>query len=115
VVTRDGVALAITSIRPGDTLIPLSHRVVDASQRTVDLTGIVASAPLSPGDPMILQTTSSHSVVVDIDSRTRVTGGAQFGISRTTIQDADRVRVIGVVDQVLGEMTQTMAVMWLGP
>ena len=115
-VTRDGRALPLTSILPGDVLVAQTdQRIEDSSQASVSLDGIVASAPDPEGTSMILQVGSTRAIVVDIAAGTRITTTAHRATDSTIIMDSDQVRVRGLLDTALGEMTQTDAIVRVGP
>lgn len=110
-VTADGFSLALSSFRPGDTLTASpGAALVNRSQSRVSLQGIVAISPDPDGNVMTVQLASARTVIVDIDAGTRVDGRLPSVHSRMSIQQADQVRIVGILDTTLGEMTQTLAV-----
>ncbi|PZS01673.1 MAG: hypothetical protein DLM70_11450 [Chloroflexi bacterium] len=112
----DGRNLAAGRLLPGDRLIRYADGSLrDTSQVTKSVTGVVASAPEVDMQTMILQVSGGLSIVVDIDPGTHASGPLQRGFSLGTIEEADMVRVHGVLDSTLGEMTQTDAIEWLAP
>jgi hypothetical protein len=110
-VTADGYSLALSSFRPGDTVSATPGEVlVNRSQSRVSLQGIVAISPDPDGDVMTVQLTPTRTVLVDIDARTRIDGQLPSVRSRMSIEQADQVRLKGILDTTLGEMTQTIAI-----
>lgn len=108
--TADGGApLAISSIRPGDTLLLQNNHVVDRSQMVRTITGIVAQPAFNQGDPMTVQAGTS-TLLVDMTSGIQIQAPAGSGLDLTTLTTADRVTIRGIVDTRLGEMTQPSAI-----
>lgn len=113
VTTRDNRQLRPTNILAGDTLVlRAGGRIQDISQAQAVLDGVVAHTPSVQGDPMILLVHRSQGVLVDM---TAATGSSIPSPSLADIEEADLVRVSGVLDQTVGEMTQTDTVVRRGP
>ncbi|GAC1319003.1 MAG: hypothetical protein NVSMB22_01530 [Chloroflexota bacterium] len=114
--TRDGHRLAASSVRPGDRVRVLGGGLMeDLSQRTVQLTGTVGSVSYPGGSPMTVKIGSQQAIVVDIAGATRVVGSSGSTSGTAIFEDADKVSISGILDETLGEMTQTSAITWLGP
>lgn len=116
IATRDGQALAASDVRPGDQiLVPASGPVEDTSQVRATLNGIVSAAPGPSDDPMVVSIQQSRGILVDLSAQTVFGDPSGKFSSLAVIEDADEVRVTGVLDQAVGEMTQTISVLRLGP
>lgn len=114
--TRDGRALRPTSILAGDTLaLRAGGRVEDTSQVETDLHGVVAHLPAVQGDPMVILVQPSRGVLVDLESAQGVQSSSPPPPYLSGIEEADLVQVRGVLDETLGEMTQTDSVVRRGP
>ena len=59
---------------------------------------------------MTLQVTPARMMLVAIGPNTRISGEAPTALSRMSIKVADQIRVVGVVDTTLDEMTQTWTI-----
>ena len=109
--TQDNHPLALSSIRLGDTLSTPSESVVlDSAQLRVTLQGITALSPDPGGAVMTIQVSPTQTVLVDIGPRTRLNGTVPSVGSRMSILDSDPVRVVGILDQTLDEVTQTQTI-----
>jgi hypothetical protein len=116
VTSADGRSLAQTSVRLGDHLAVRSNgQIEDLSQRTEDLQALVSVAPAPYEGPMVVVRHHSQDIAVDLTSRTHYADRSHETSSAVGIVDGDLVRVHGVVDEALGEMTQTDTVSRLGP
>lgn len=114
--TSDGLALAASSVRTGDTIVVRSGRqVVDASQRSVHWNVTIGEVSNPTGDSLVVQAGSSRGIVVDIARETHLVGNGGSVSSAAVFEDADQVAISGILDEALGEMTQTSAITWLGP
>ncbi len=108
--------ISVPNLRSGDRLI-LQHNgsLVDASQRTVTLSGVVGYAPMSNRDVMTVQITPSRTILVDVDPTTHfsdVTGASTLPLD---VVDADTVTIHGVLDTTLDEVVSTQAIERSGP
>jgi len=116
IVSRDGRNLRTVDLRPGDQLrVAAAGTIVDSSQRVIDLQGIVVFAPDPSGGSMALEVASAGSILMDITPTTLFQDPSGRTASLTDIVDADVVKVRGVLDGALGEMTQTDRVVRLSP
>jgi hypothetical protein len=116
--TLDGRPLGLSSVRTGDGMEMRSGTVVvDTSQAWTSLTGIVASGPDPDGDEMTVQLDHSRTILVNIGSHTRIDGRAPSMTSRMSIRDAQEVRIEGVLDSTLDEVTdsRTIELVYHGP
>ena len=112
----DGQSLQQTSIRLGDLLtIRAGGQIEDLSQRTEDLQALVSVAPTPYDGPMVVVMQHSRDLAVDLSSQTRYHDSSHETSSPVGIVDGDLVRIRGVVDRALGEMTQTLSISRLGP
>jgi len=100
-------------IRPGDTVSQTEDgRIDDRSQSwTGNLHGTIQAVSSPSGSPVIVRINASHTIVVDVGSNTRITSSTP----NTMLADADQVTLSGMLDQALGEMTHTAAIIRLGP
>jgi hypothetical protein len=106
--THDNQQLALTSIRLGDTLsMPSATEVVDGAQLPVSMQGITALNPDPGGEVMTIQVSPTRTIPVDIGSHTRINGTLPSVGSRMSILDLNPVRVVGILDTTLDEVTQT--------
>lgn len=114
--TQGGDRIGASNLRSGDRLV-LQHdgSMQDVSQRTVDVSGVVASAPLSNHDVMTVQITSARTVLVDVAPQTRFTDTTHKKTAPTDIVDSDTVSVHGVLDTTLDEIVVAQAIERLGP
>jgi hypothetical protein len=114
--SRDGSRLSLQNVRPGDSLVwRADSQIEDTSQVVTDVKGIV-SFPLDPGGNVLVLLTYDHrSVVVDIGSRTRYVDDSRRTTSLADLEQADRIDVYGILDQSLGEITQTKTVTRIAP
>jgi hypothetical protein len=114
--TQDGDRIGASDLRSGDRLV-LQHGggMQDVSERTVDVSGVVASAPLSNHDVMTVQITSARTVLVDVAPQTRFTDTTNKKTAPTDIVDSDTVSVHGVLDTTLDEIVVAHAIERLGP
>jgi hypothetical protein len=109
--TLDGHALGLSSVRAGDAMAMRSGTVVvDTSQAWTSIEGVVASGPDPDGDEMTVQLDRGRMILVNIDSRTRIDGRPPSMTSRMSIRDAEQVRVTGVLDRTLDEVTETRSI-----
>jgi hypothetical protein len=109
--TLDGRPLGLSSVRAGDAMAMRSATVVvDTSQAWTSIEGVVASGPDPDGDEMTVQLDRGRTILVNIGSRTRIDGRAPSMTSRMSIQDAEKVRVTGVLDRTLDEVTETRSI-----
>jgi hypothetical protein len=109
--TRDRHALALSSARPGDTVaMPSAAVVVDTAQSRASIDGITTLSPDPTGDVMTVQIGPTRTILVDIGSNTRINGKLPSAGSRLSVLEADPVRVEGILDRTLDEVTQTMAI-----
>lgn len=118
VVAWDGSLLPAADVRLGDVMaIDRGGTMTDLSQEWVVLTGIVGSPPEPDGGPMTIQTTSGsvRDIVVDLGPGTSIGGLPSSRTSRAGIVEAEQIRIYGVLDRTLGEVTQADAVVRLGP
>jgi len=116
VVSRDGHTLALGSIRPGDTLQTAAHHSIkDLSQMWVNLAGVVAYVPGTDPDLLVVQLTPSRMITVDVDAGTHLSDTHQPPASQVVIADADQIKLDGMLDGSLGEMTQTATIVRVGP
>jgi hypothetical protein len=112
-VTRNGHALSLAGVQPGDAIIALSGtRVADTSQIWTQVSGIVAAPPEPDSRTMIVQISRSHALAVVIGSTTAINGVRRDSRSLALIELADQVQVQGVLDEQLGVITQTENVIW---
>jgi len=108
IVSRDGSRLSLQSVRPGDSLVwRADGEIEDTSQVVTDLKGIVSNPPDPGGNTLILLTDDRRSIVVDIGSRTRYVDDSRKTQSAADLEQADLINVYGILDQALGEITQT--------
>ena len=109
--TRDGVPLAPTSVRAGDSVEMRSGAaIVDSAQMQVHVLGIVTVAPDPDGDFMAAQLSPTRTVAIDLGPRTQINGKPSDTVSRRSIREAERVRVVGALDTRLDEITQTSSI-----
>jgi hypothetical protein len=110
-VTADGHLLTWSSLRPGDALSGTAGMIlVDKSQTWANVQGIVAISPDPDGNVMTVQLTPARTILITMDNNTRIDGQLPSVRSHMSIEEADQVRVVGILDTTLGEMTQTIAV-----
>lgn len=114
-VSGDGHALLLADVQPGDTVRFARGRIQDLSQRLVDATGVVAYESALTGDPLIVNLKGRGNVVVDMEGGTAFSDLTHQTSSSATIEDADLVRIQGMFDVTLGEMTETSRITRLGP
>jgi hypothetical protein len=101
----------MSSVRLGDTVTMQAGDVVlDTAQAQTSVSGIVAIAPEPDGDVMTVQMSPTRTTLVDIDPQTRINGKLPSVTSRLSIMDADQVRVVGILDKTLDEMTQAWTI-----
>jgi hypothetical protein len=113
--TQDGQALALPDVRTGDAVVVLTgHVVVDTSQARTSAQGIVAIGPDPDGDTLTVQLTPTRTVLVDIKSQTRINGQLPSVTSRMSILDSDQVRLVGILDERLDEMTRAWTIDRIG-
>jgi hypothetical protein len=114
--TQNADRIAASDLRSGDRLV-LQHNggMQDVSQRTVDVSGVVAYAPLSNDDVMTVQITPARTVLVDVAPQTRFTDRTRKETSPTDVVDADTVSVHGVLDTTIDEIVVAQAIERLGP
>ena len=110
--SRDAHALSPAAVRPGDGVVVSPSSIVDLSQRWVTLKGAVVAPPEQGGGTMIVQVGASQGVVVSLVPATRIDGSEITPTSLLSIAHAPQVRVSGLLDTQLGEMTQTDS-LWL--
>jgi len=89
--------------------------LVDVSQNRASVQGNVAISPGPDGDVMTVQLTPTRTILVDIGARTRINGQLPSVGSRMSIEEADQVRVAGILDKTMDEMTQTGTIDRIGP
>lgn len=107
----DGQVMSIDAIRVGDSVVARPDgTVTDLSQRLAGFVGTVVDMADAQGDPLVLQTGSGDSVVVDVSHATLVTDKNDLPSSIDDVQETDCVRASGLFDSAAGEMTQTMAI-----
>jgi hypothetical protein len=116
IVSRAGDRLSLQNVRPGDSLVwRVDGEIEDTSQVGTDLKGIV-SYPLDPGGNILVLLTGDHrSIVVDIGSRTRYVDDSRKTQSAADLEQADLIEVYGILDESLGEITQTKTVTRIAP
>ncbi|HEX8916948.1 MAG TPA: hypothetical protein VF898_00455 [Chloroflexota bacterium] len=116
VLTQDGQSLALSSLRPGDTVTMRSAtRVVDTAQARTSLQGIVAIGPDPDGDAMTAQLFPARMILVDVSPQARINGQPPSVASLMSIKDADQVQVVGILNKTFDEMIQTWTIDWIGP
>jgi hypothetical protein len=114
--TQNADWIAAGNLRSGDRLILLPNGgMQDVSQRTVDVSGVVAYAPLSNHDVMTVQITSARTILVDVAPQTRFTDRTRKETSLTDVEDSDTVSVHGVLDTTMDEIVVAQAIERLGP
>jgi hypothetical protein len=114
VITRDGFPLAAAHVLVGDLLaLRADGTIQDISQAGATVTGRVVDAPDPLGSPMVVQISRSQSIVVDLEPGTHITDLQRNTLSIADVRDVDQVRITGILDQVLDEMTQTKDVVRL--
>lgn len=106
VTTVAGMPVPLSAIRSGDTITTQGATLIDRSQTYQELSGIVASIPLNPGDPFAVQLPSGRTILVDVDTHTAFHAPSGTGLSLDTLSETDRVTISGLVDTRLGEMTR---------
>jgi hypothetical protein len=113
--TQDGQALALPDVRTGDAVVVRTGNVVvDTSQARTSVRGIVAIGPDPRGDTLTVQLTPTRTVLVDIKPQTRINGQLPSVTSRMSILDSDQVRVVGILDERLDEMTRAWTIDRIG-
>ena len=116
VTTNDGVGLSPTSIRVGDKVRTLkTGSLEDTSQEVTDVQGVVAAPPDINDQALVLSVAHSSSVLIDAAAATAFQDPSGETSSLNQIEQADLLRVHGVLDAALGEMTQIDSVVRLGP
>jgi len=116
ITARDGRPLVPADILSGDTLAVHSDgSIVDTSQVQVRLDGVVAHSPDSNNGPITVLVNSSQWILVDIEPSTHIAGTTLTSPPLSGIQEADLVRINGLLDQNMGEMIQTDSITRLGP
>ena len=109
--SADGYPLARSSFRLGDSVgMTAGAELVDRSQSRVSLHGIVAISPDPDGNVMAVQVTPTRTILVDIDSKTQINGHLPNVRSRMSVEEADQVQIVGILDTTLDEVTQTVAI-----
>ena len=103
-------------LRTGDRLV-LQHdgTLLDTSQRLVTVSGVVAYAPLSNRDVMTVQVSSSRTILVDIDPKTKFSDVTGTKTSIVDVVDADTVTIHGVLDTTMDEVVSTQGIERSGP
>lgn len=116
ITTVNGSALPSTDIRLGDRLtVRGKSSIEDMSQKAVTLQGIVSVASLIATNPMTVEISSGWTIVVDTQVGTRYTDALHETSTVAEIQDADEVKLRGIYDSSLSEMTQTASIVRTGP
>jgi hypothetical protein len=114
--SADNAALRLDSIRPGDVVALTANGTVrDTSQRMVALQGLVDLSPDGNTSPRVLVLRGAVSLVADISSATRYVDKVHATGNIDDVADGDALRLQGVYDPHLGEMTQTASVTRTGP
>jgi hypothetical protein len=109
--TRDRHALAPSNVRPGDTVaMPSAAVVVDTAQSRASIDGITTLSPDPTGDVMTVQVGPARTILVDIGSNTRINGKLPSAGSRLSVPEASPIRVVGILDKTLDEVTETMTI-----
>jgi hypothetical protein len=105
-----------TDLRSGDRLV-LQHDggLLDSSQRTVTVSGVVGYAPMSNRDVMTVQVTPSRTILVDITPETHFSDVTGAKTSPVDVVDADTVTIHGVLDATMDEVVSTQAIERSGP
>jgi hypothetical protein len=116
IVTADGRPLSSGSVLSGDQMQLLaSGSVVDSSQRSADLRGIVLFAPDPAAGALALAVPGAGGILVDTGRLTAFRDPSGKTSSLTELAEADVVQVHGVLDRAAGQMTETDSVTRLGP
>jgi hypothetical protein len=114
--TQNAGRTTVRNLRAGDRLVIQRNRgIQDVSQRTVNLSGVVATAPVSNNDVMTVQITPARNVLVDVAPQTRFTDATHRQTKASDIVDSDMVSVHGVLDTTLDEIVVAQAIERLGP
>lgn len=115
-VTKDGRPLRVSALRLGDVLtIQADGRVEDNSQQEATVQGIVAYVPQTVDDPVVVEVNPSSAITVDAGTHTRYADVSGETSDVSQLQDADEVKIQGIFDSTLGEMTAVTSVARLGP
>jgi hypothetical protein len=116
IVARDGHQLAVSALRSGDHLLVYPNgQIEDLSQRTVTVSGVVAY-DVDPGTSIALSLPGRpQNILADISHSTRFADTTRTTSTIDTVEDADQVRIHGVLNSNVGEMTQTDSVTRVGP
>jgi hypothetical protein len=114
--SADGHTIGPANILLGDRLVVSAGGAVkDLSQRQITLKGIVSVAPLSSGDPLIVQASATSSVLIDLSSQTKYSDASHETSKLNQLADADQVQIRGLFDAQEDEVTQAQSVSRLGP
>jgi hypothetical protein len=114
--TQNAGRITAGDLRAGDRLVVQRDGAIqDLSQKTVDLSGVVAYAPTSNNDVMTVQVTPSRTVLVDVSAQTRFTDTTRHQTRPSDIVDSDTVKIHGVLDTTLDEVVVAQGVERLGP
>ena len=112
----NGGRISGADLRTGDRLVlQRDGTLLDTSQRLVTVSGVVAYAPLSNSDVMTVQVSSSRTVLVDINPKTKFSDVAGTKTSIVDVVDADTVTIHGVLDTTMDEVVSTQGIERSGP